>query len=253
MSDSIFNTPQDGVDTQDDNQGDVNYLDQYVGEGKKYATVDELAKAYAHSDRFIDQLKSETTGLRTELNSRLALEELVTKLQNGATNTATSNQNYTNDSDERPHTSETVLSREDIAKLVRDSITEEQTRSQAEANRQMVQAEMKKAWGPNFVENLRNAQRSLGVDEATLDHLAKTSPQLFLNAVLGTSPRNPDPNSSVPPRSQVNTMASDMRSSNSVEREWNELNGLMKTDPQRYWSPSVQNKLMKLMEIRMKG
>lgn len=255
--DSVFNTSvqdnDEDVDSHDNEN--VNYLEQYVGDGKKYASVDELAKAYAHSDQFINQLKNETTGLRTELNSRLALEELVTKLQTNSANVNAdaSNQNHYNGNDERPNESTGTLSKDQISEMVRKTINEENTRSQMENNRKIVQTEMKKVWGPNFVENLRQAQKTLGVDDATLDHLAKTSPQVFLNAILGSNRTPTDPNTSVPPRSQVNTMAGSMRPGSAADREWNDLNGLMKTDPQRYWSPSVQNKLMKLMEQRMKA
>lgn len=252
MSD-LFNVPND--DTSDSDVEDVNYLEAYVGPGKKYASTEDLAKSYKNAEDFINQLKNETAGLRTELDSRLALEELVTKLSSQAnmTNTAASNQNATNSYGERPEeNTNPALSRDELMSLVRSTINEERTSARMDENRKLVQGELKKAWGPNFVENLRNVQRTMGVDDATLDHLAKTSPQLFLNAVLGSSRTSVDPNTNVPVRTQVNSQASVMRSTSSAEREFQELTKLRSSNPSLYWSPATQNKLLKLTEQRMK-
>ena len=51
---SIFTAAQDTAEPT---------VDQLVGEGKKYATVDDLAKAYANADMFIGQLKTDVVEL----------------------------------------------------------------------------------------------------------------------------------------------------------------------------------------------
>lgn len=43
------------------------HLSQLVGEGKKYATVEELAKGTIHANQFIDTLKAEKTELEEKL------------------------------------------------------------------------------------------------------------------------------------------------------------------------------------------
>ena len=41
-------------------------LDALVGEGKKYANLEELAKGKAEADSFIDKLKDENSDLRKQ-------------------------------------------------------------------------------------------------------------------------------------------------------------------------------------------
>lgn len=54
-ADNTDNDNNDGVG----NEETVDYLAEFVGEGKKYKSVEDLAKAYHHSTRFADQLKTE--------------------------------------------------------------------------------------------------------------------------------------------------------------------------------------------------
>ena len=50
-------------------------LTELVGEGKRYATVEALAKGRLDADAFIEQLKRENAGLREDLSTRLTAEE----------------------------------------------------------------------------------------------------------------------------------------------------------------------------------
>src|SRR5688572_12541162 len=67
------NEPADSGD--DNNQGSI--LEQLVGEGKKFADAEALAKCKAESDAFIETLKREQAELRRELDTRLSLEDFL--------------------------------------------------------------------------------------------------------------------------------------------------------------------------------
>src|SRR6266571_2966371 len=63
-------------------------FNELVGEGRKYKTPLDAARALLHKDEFIDQLKRENAEMRTdreaaraELNTRMKLEEFVTKIE----------------------------------------------------------------------------------------------------------------------------------------------------------------------------
>ena len=58
----------------------ANPLDQLVGEGKKFSNVEELVRSYNHSQQFIEQLQTETKGLREELGQRVGAEDLFRKI-----------------------------------------------------------------------------------------------------------------------------------------------------------------------------
>jgi hypothetical protein len=62
MAEDIFNP--DGA-TPPVNES---FLEQYVGEGKKFKNVNDLAKAYANADKFIPELKND---LQTPASSLL--------------------------------------------------------------------------------------------------------------------------------------------------------------------------------------
>lgn len=254
---------QDGMS----NTGDVNYTETLVGDGKKYSSVEQLAKAYAHLNRFTERIKEENSGLRAELGSKVSLEELVNKLannqqqtassmNNSANPTSASNQNANNEYGERQNSdSGRGFSQAEVAELVRKSITEEQTRALQAQNRQLCVDELKRSWGSSeYLDKLKEVQRALGTSPEALDNLAATSPQLFLNAVLGgnrsNQPAVSNPNAGIAPRSSVNAAASDMRSSALPKEDWRYFEKLRTESPAKYWSPSVQNRMH---ELALKG
>lgn len=264
FTNDVGNVPSDNGGNADNQNENVNYLDELVGEGRKYASIDELAKGYAHLQRFNEQVKKEAGGLRSDLSSRLALEELVNKLastqsqRDGVSNQAlnnntdTMNDRMNNDGFDNKATNQ--VSRDDIAKLVRESLSEEQTRRTREQNRASVVQEMRKAWGNDYVDRLRDVQRDLGLSDTALNDLAEQAPAVFYKAVIGTVSAPVNPNNGIAPRSEVNAAASAMRQgSSAVDREFNDLEKLRETDPRTYWSPSIQNKLLKLTEQRMRA
>lgn len=69
MTDDVFSK------TEGD-QGEVNPLNELVGDGKKFSTLDELAKGKLESDQFIEQLKGELATVRSEMAT---LEEQANK------------------------------------------------------------------------------------------------------------------------------------------------------------------------------
>lgn len=70
-------TPDQATTKATQTDPSTSYLEQLVGEGKKYSNPEELAKAYFNADGFINHLKNETGSLREELDKRMTLEELL--------------------------------------------------------------------------------------------------------------------------------------------------------------------------------
>ena len=69
MTDDVFSKTGE-------NEGEVNSLHELVGEGKKFSTLDELAKGKLEADQFIEQLKGELSTVRSEMAT---LEEQANK------------------------------------------------------------------------------------------------------------------------------------------------------------------------------
>lgn len=161
-----------------------------VGDGKKFATAEDLAKGKIEADRFIAQLQSETATLRDELqkalekvNSTSALETLVTNLQNK--NTTESAQTETKPATSADNQTALGLSQEDVVKLIE---AREAAKAQ-QRNYDTSMAQVNKVYGDKAKEFLETRARELGLEVSTLETLARTSPQAFVNAV-GVSQRD---------------------------------------------------------------
>ena len=76
----LFNDPVEDVANLPVVDPNKNYLEELVGEGKKFKDPVALARSKVESDRHIAKLESELKAIRTDMNSRLSLEDLVTKL-----------------------------------------------------------------------------------------------------------------------------------------------------------------------------
>ena len=212
-----------------------NYLEEYVGEGKKFKDAAELAKAKATSDAFIEQLKAEQAelrkeyfALREEYNARPALQELIDQLKNNTQHTS-SDDTSAND-DTTP-----ALKPEDIESLVAKKLQEAEQTKQQEENYRTVQAKLKERYGENYVQLLENQISTLGLTKDFANDLARNHPQVFIKT-FGLDATPAQNNFQAPPRGSVNPP---MNNSN-VKRDWNYYENMRKTDYQKYWDPKTQ-------------
>ena len=58
-----------------------NYLAELVGEGKKFKTVDDLAKGKWNSDSMIETLKAEIATLKAQANSGANVDTLLAEIR----------------------------------------------------------------------------------------------------------------------------------------------------------------------------
>lgn len=82
-----INTAVDNSTNQQENQNiadqatEVDYLANLVGEGKKYKSAAELAKAYANADQFIETLKTEKQALEAKTAEAKTVDDIIAKLK----------------------------------------------------------------------------------------------------------------------------------------------------------------------------
>jgi len=224
-------------------------LNDLVGEGKRFKTVDDLLKAKLESDAFIERLKAENAGIRTELSTRQNLEQLMDKINSRDTNNSgtTPSNNHTLDEGQGNATSKSTFSEEDISKLVEEKFTQaEVARAQAK-NLETIRTTLMSTWGQDFVNQLKVKASELGVSEDFLDKLARNQPKVFLKLVdAENAPTQPTNNSgsffSPPSGHNISTNRS-QGFSPSGERLKSYYDNLKTKDPSTYWSPSVQNQM----------
>lgn len=117
------------------------FLSKYVGEGKKYKSEEDLAKAYANAEQFIETLKSEKQTLQQEMESKLSQAKTVEDIM--AALTAQPETTTVTKGDDRQPT----ISPEQIEKLVESHLTKKQQLDVIKANQDKAWTALAEAFG----------------------------------------------------------------------------------------------------------
>jgi hypothetical protein len=212
----------------------ANPLETLVGEGKKYATVDELAKAYLHAEPTIEQRNRENAQLREELATRVTMEQLLEKISNPTPKLEVT--------PEAHQPAKPALSQDDVNKLVRDALTEQEQNRAVAQNVNTVTAKLLEAYGSEEKANqvIKQRAQELGVSVDFLQDVAAKSPKAFFTTIgLDAQPKVPGSTD----RSDVNATALGNQAVKAGTYKW--YDQIRKTDPVKYFSPQVQNQMHK--------
>lgn len=226
MTNLFENTPN----SAEDNAEIQNYLEHLVGEGKKFKDPEALARGKFEADRTIAAREAELAEVRKELNTRISLEEFMTK-QGQREPVQTPNQVST----EIVNTNE---SNTDIAKTVAAEVNKLQAQAQRAANAQASRQKMKEAWGDSAVARLEQVSRDMGLGKEFLQDLAERSPDAFLQVIGAKVETSKVPNIT-PPTTRVNS-AANVSGRNTVRNEayWDKVR---ESDPKFYFSAQGYN------------
>lgn len=212
-------------------------FDSLVGEGKKYKTADEAAKALLEKDRFIDQLQTENATARQELRSRTSLEDVVNQLKSGRHETPPSRE-ITPTPRQEPvvETPEPV----DIEAKVLELLRKERQADSQTRNLETAQNGLRERFGADYKQTLKDIVSELGVSETFVTDLAKSSPAGFLKLI--DSVKAPDDNRpATPPANRVQGVLPN----SSGRRNKAYYDDLRRADINKYLSPSIQNQYYK--------
>ena len=231
--------------TTSDDQS-TSYLEQLVGEGRKYTNPEDLAKAYFNANGFIDHLKTESSQLKEELEKRMTLEDILSEKQQAAKPTETPEP--VQPANTAPIVPEEAPKDLDLGAQIRQIMQEQSQADTAEKNIEAVLDTLMATYGdPDKArdEVARKAQ-DLGVDRQTLMDVATKSPKAFyeltgLKAV--TAPKLAGT------RGDVNTSSLESQRPNQgngpKEGTYAFYQALRKENPKLYFSSRVQNEIMK--------
>jgi hypothetical protein len=220
-----------------------NYLEELVGEGKKFKSPEDLARGKFEADNvFIPRLQKELEELRQELNTRMTLEQYMEKMT--AAPMGTSRETPTQPAANTSTASQSEGSPfkpEDIEELVSKKIEERERERVQRQNLQEVQAALIGAFGNDYVNKLTETAQTLGLDKQTLDHLAKTQPKAFfrLVGIENMKEKPQDMGLFTPPATRQSTSFAPQ----TQVKNQSFYSNLRKTDPKTYWSPSTQNQM----------
>jgi hypothetical protein len=232
----LFSSNQDNGSDIPHVDPNKNYVEELVGESKKFKTVEELARGKYEADQFIERLKQEQAALRDELNSRKRLEEVADLLSSQQKNQSTEGPPPARDDGDKGNT----LTPEQLEKMFDERLSKREQQQVRTNNINTVKQKLTETFGQNFAAKLEQEAQSLGVTKEYLTNLAAESPSAFYRLV-GLDAQKPQSNTYSPLPSSVNQAA--FAPNVTGERTQTFYEKIKKDDPRTYWSPKVQNEM----------
>lgn len=231
----IFSAPDQGQPPASQtpaNQPTAGELAVLVGEGRKYKTVDELAKAYLNADGFIEQLKTENQKLREEVAKGKTVDDLMERIKAQPAAQAPATQ-------QTPAQSAGAITAEQVAKIVSDTVTGLETKRTKDANLAKADAEMRRLFGDKAGEVFAK-EADTPEKRRVLQELASVDPAKFValfQRPTQAAGARPDSGTS------FNTGALDPtaiagRAADPSTKEY--YDNLRRTKPNEYYSAAVQ-------------
>lgn len=220
--------------------GQEGYIEKLVGEGKKFKTVEDLARGKIESDQFIDNLKREMQELREELGKQEYSRELLNKLsaKDKATESGAVNPG------KEVGTNPKNLSQDDVKALVEEHIRNEEKKRTYTQNVTKASTEVEKLYKEKAREVLETRASELGMTVERLKDIAGESPTAFLKLMGAEEIKEP---STQLPKTQINTAT---QSNSSDERNWAWWQNLRRENKRKYFSPEM-SKLRYQDEVRL--
>lgn len=226
------------------NEPSDSFLDKYVGEGKKYKDVEELAKAYEHANNFIPTLKADMEALK-----EFTLEQLASRADASKTNQQNPS-NDPNDRDDPPKNPADVAPPKegkevDLNERIKQALEERDQEQRLKKNAQITEEAMLKHFGSKeaAVEAIRQKAEELNVSPQWLADSAFQSPKAFFG-VMGISEETPRSTSTPSASSDVNPRTIETKFGGPKPNTYAWYDNIRRTDPKRYRSIEVQSALM---------
>lgn len=143
---------------------DQSPLSTLVGEGKKFKTVDDLAKSKLEADRFIDTLKRE----KEELESRMTTLQVEVEKQKKTTTTSTT-----------PTTQPSSVTEESLQALIDKTLSDREVTRTRTKNLDDAKKYLMDNFGEKAEEVLTTQASGMGISKDKLLEIASDTPVLF--------------------------------------------------------------------------
>lgn len=223
-------------ETTETNQSAVEAL---VGEGKKFKTLEDLAKGKLESDKYIEELTAKVTSLEAstaEQDHAKSLLEKIEEMGKAQESTPPAQQVESNKEDA------TLSSEDELKRLVAEELERKSKETIAERNRAAADAAMRAKFGDKAQEQLKSVASNMGLSVEFLKSTAETSPDAFAKLVgLDAVKTN---TSSAP----VTETRSEGMSTTTGTKDWAYYTKMRKENPTAYRSPAIQAEIIAELE-----
>lgn len=199
----------------------VSPLATLVGEGKKFKTVEDLAKGKLEADNFIEQLKKEKAELHAALQSKTTEAKVQETIQETTqTNTKAS------------------VGEDNLRTLVAQTVQNLFAEQEIQSNIVTVNKKLQEVYGDNAAKKVADRAAELNVGVDFLKSVAAKSPSAFYK-LLDTNTQAQTPSGGVAQSTVTNPISLDTKQG----KNWEDYQNMRKSDPVRYYSAEVQNEI----------
>jgi hypothetical protein len=220
---------------------DPNYLEELVGDNKKFKSAEELAKGKYIADNYIqtlesqlDQLRSDYIKLNEEQSAKAGLQELIDKMN--------SQKPVTPDITKVPDVKPTIDPKQ-IEDLIDSRMSQrEQARRESE-NVNLVKNKLQEKWGKEYHNSLQQRISDIDLTSDQFNQMAKNNPKTLIKLLeLDSQQQVPSRDPFAPPRSHIR---SDNFKPKTETRDWAWYQDLKVKDPKKYYSPATNVQMHK--------
>ena len=215
---SIDNTPEE---TKPQAQETIlpDEVKELIGEGKKYASVEEALKALRFSQEHISTIERENADMREKLHSAESIQEMLDK--------------------KRGNDSSFDISK--IDEVIDQKLSAREKQNVMTSNIQTVDSQMKTMFGEKAVEVLRNKSSELGVSVDHMMSTAATSPKAFMSWFTSSKEASKSDGFSTSVNTDNNAFSDSQNKSKPFT--YNYYNEMRRSNPSEYWKPQIQKEM----------
>lgn len=258
MTDTVFQQAAK-VDTSESNQDNAGKtdatkhepkLEDFVGEGKKYATEQEALASLPYAQEHIKKLEADNAKLAAELAKAKLAEELLAELKGGSTTDSDTAQSSADASTDDKSVSQNAQntasdsSGDNLESKVAEIVQKLKQTEEAKNNYAKFESELFKLYGENSATELKKLSERTGLSLNDLQDLAQRSP----NAVLTMLDKSGNSNSGTPAADVTASVTSDAFKNVAPEggkRTFAYYEKIRKNNPDLYWTQEVQTAMHK--------
>jgi hypothetical protein len=158
---------------------DKNYLEELVGDGRKFKSPEDLARGKYEADvhisnleRRMDEMRADYIRVSEEAKAAKRMEELLDKLD--ASGNLTSR--------EPPHSNEddkTALDMTNLDSILDSKLKERESKNREADNFKIVMNKVKEQYGDSYTRVLSEQAKEMDISEDELNVLARRNPKMF--------------------------------------------------------------------------
>jgi hypothetical protein len=232
--DNLFSVEEEFTPTVDES---IDYIDELVGEGKKFKDVASLARGKKAADQYIEVLKEHLAEAQKELTTRTSLESFLDQMK-GQKNEMTP-EPVTPSSPGREN--EVPLDDSTLESKLEQLLAKRESERTRETNMQYVNRVLTEQFGTEAKQIIKKTASDSGMSVEDLQSLALSSPKAFFRLVGVTD--TPAPSAApVVARNGFNSAATPQ---NGGTRNKAYYDKLKVSDPKKYFSNEITVQMMR--------